>query len=135
MHAAPCLCTLRYRVLLCSRRACARRGDVREEEKMREGMERPYDAAITPHAGSICTLLFVSWFEKNAGDLPRPKRQLIPSPRARRRARWCVSAFPPNTPVCVYMCAGQTQPGPERNHPFVAFGLCQPLPGKLGFTG
>lgn len=37
---------------------------MREEEEMREGMERPYDAAITPHAGSICTLLFVSWFEK-----------------------------------------------------------------------
>lgn len=33
-------------------------------ENEREGKERPYDAAITPHAGSICTLLFVSLLEK-----------------------------------------------------------------------
>lgn len=39
-------------------------GDVCEEEEMRERKECPYDAAITPHAGSICTLLFVSWLEK-----------------------------------------------------------------------
>lgn len=37
---------------------------VRRRRDERERMEQPYDAAITPHAGSICTLLFVSWLEK-----------------------------------------------------------------------
>lgn len=72
--------------------------------------------------------------------MPSPKRQLIPSPLARLRARWSVSACAPCAGhaclcVCVYMCAAQTQPGPERNDPFVGFELCQPLPEKLGFNG
>lgn len=52
------------------------------------------------------------------------------------RVGLCLRAsLPPGTRVCVYMCAGQTQPGPERNDPFVGFELCQHLPEKLGFNG
>lgn len=46
-------------------RKCQCRRKEKDERRKRERKECLYDAAITPHAGSICTLLFVSLLEKS----------------------------------------------------------------------
>lgn len=90
-----CLCSLCYRVLLLSVRARrwenANVGEEEEErwEKERERKERPYDTAITPHAGSICTLLFVSLLEKSRW-FTKPEEAADP--------------FSLGTVLCVFVC-------------------------------
>lgn len=67
-RASVCLCTPCYHVFRLRLQArTAEKVDAEEEERWDEDRERkeyPYDTAITPHAGSICTLLFVSLLEK-----------------------------------------------------------------------
>lgn len=59
----------------------------KDERRGRESKVRSYDTAITPHAGSICTLLFVSLLEK--------KQVIYPA----WRGSW--SLFPWHAFVCV----------------------------------
>lgn len=87
-------------------RARLSEGASRWGKRERERDARTYDAAITPHAGSICTLLFVSSLgegkkKKNGGkkgDLVSPREAADPFSAPRDDGTFCVCLLHPLTP-------------------------------------
>lgn len=93
--------------------ACAsarKRGTwVRKRERWGKGKERrvcPYDIAITPHAGSICTLLCVSLLEKKSRWFTKPEEAADPDSLGMDLCVFvCVCVWLVCLCASVYMCA------------------------------
>lgn len=87
------LCVIMFYFQPVARASARKRGTwVRKKERWGKGKDRrvcPYDTAITPHAGSICTLLCVSLLEK---------KQVI---YQAWRGIWSVSL---GMALCVFVC-------------------------------
>lgn len=116
-RACPSVCVLCVIALYFVRARESERMTSERKRKMRaETKARPYDATITPHAGFICTLLFVSLLKRRR----RKKKSrwfTKPEEAADPLARFFVCLF---VRVCLLVCPfRQTGAVLVRDNPFV----------------